>query len=246
MPDQDQGEGQDQTESNAVESADETASDNQGDQESSQSNESESVAKQTYRLPDGRELDGEGVLGEYNKLQSEFTRRSQRLSELEKAEAAREAEAKAATDKQIADSDLLSNVEPEVKAAIQQLVQPLISNALKERDLQQEQAQANQAFENELARLEEKYSGKEGLPKFDRNKVLEAMKDPNNRNYDPESKFRELHEDVFTDYYVKAALKKQQGGSDTEDTGRQTTHEPDSKAPTTFQEAAKRFYSRIK
>lgn len=264
MPDTDQAQASEGTESGEVEEGVKsqitgknvkTSTDNQEAQETEQSNQGkgeseESESKETegrkYKTPDGRELSPDELYDEYNKLVPEFTRRSQRLSELEKQAKERKAEAGEEARTAVAEDEVLKNVQPEVREAIVRIVEPEIEKRLKQREEKQAQQRREEAFEEELQTLEKEYDGSDGLPKFDRNEVLRAMQEEGNRIYDPEAKFRQLHESEFVDYKVKQSLKQQGGGRESEETGVSgKKKKPESEPPKDFAEAAKRAISRI-
>ena len=212
-----------------------------------QSNDSEGTKEtELFELPDGRKVDAKTLSHEWKEnFYPEFSRRSNKLSEFEKAaKDAGNAAASEARD-QVNKSELLKNVPPDVREAIIQIVAPVIQETFKQRDEQMAQGERQKQFDAELKTLESKYPGKDGLPKFDRNDVLAAMRDSSNRVYDPETKFRQLHEKEFMDVTIKEALKKQAGGNATEETGSSADRKPDKKTPKTFDEAGKSFLERL-
>ncbi len=228
----------------AQEEVKETSPDNQEAQTDDQS--SKEVESKRYKLPDGREISADELYSEYaEKLLPEFTRRSQRLSEFEKAQEASKERASSEAKQAVEENDILKNVSPEVKEAIVRITEPVIEQRLAQREQQEEQVKKEQAFEEKLNTLEKKYTGSDGFPKFDRNKVLMAMKEPGNSNFDPESKFREMYFDSFVDAITKKALRKNTG-TKTEKTGQQDSRQkPESEPPKNFDEAAKRLASRL-
>lgn len=226
------------------EKVEETSTDNPESQADDQSN--KEAESKLYRLPDGREVTADDVYREYTeKLLPEFTRRSQRLSELEKAMEEANKRASGEARQAVEENDILKNVQPEVKEAIIRITEPVIEQRLAQLEQNQTQARREQEFEAKLEALEKKYSGADGSPKFDRNEVLLAMKEPGNNNFDPESKFREMHFDDFVDAAIKGALKKNVG-TRTEKTGQEGSRQkPESEPPKTLAEATKRFMSRL-
>lgn len=68
-----------------------------------------------------------------------------------------------------------------------------------------EDAQVNQ----ELSRLETKYDGKNGLPKFDRKKVVEFALD--RRLADPEIAYKSLYEKEYLNWHIQHAGDKSKG-----------------------------------
>lgn len=263
MEDSDQAQTAEVTESeeSTAEGAEETQ-DNQDTDAEGQSNkegESEDAGSKLFKLPDGREVTADQLHSEYaEKLLPEFTRKSQRLAELEKAEAQRKAESEATARK--ASEEVLKDVPADVKEAIIQVVKPLFrqqmdeleeANRLKEEQRQREEA--DNRFQAQLSDLEKKYSGKNpdltGIPKFDRAEVLRAMQDPDNKIFDPEVKFMDMHKAKFLDLEVRKALKQQKGGNKTESTGTTATSErgttSTAKTPKTLREASQAFMNRL-
>jgi len=198
-----------------------------------------------FKVPDGRELTAEQVLEEYNKLLPEFTKRSQKLADYDRQ--SQEAKAKAETDarKQVGDNELLKDIDPSVKEAIVQIVKPLFEDYDKQKSEQATREKQDTAFEAELTSLEAKYDGKEGRLKFDRAEVLKALQETGNRDFDPESKFRKLHEKELNDALINQALKQKSGGSHLETTGSEDDRKPSEKQPRTWSDAAKRAFSRL-
>jgi hypothetical protein len=197
-----------------------------------------------FKLPDGRELKAEDVYAEYNKLLPEFTKRSQKLADYERQSKEAKAKAEDEARKAAEESDLLKEVSPDVKEAIIQIVKPLFQDYDKHKSEESLKEQQDKQFEAELKSLEVKYDGKNGLPKFDRSRILEKMQEEGNRIFDPETMYQKLHEKEYTDNMIKQALKQKSGGNNLETTGSED-HKPDEKSPKTWQEASKRAYSRI-
>jgi hypothetical protein len=78
--------------------------------------------------------------------------------------------------------------------------------ALNEREQRlREDAQVQQ----ELSRLETRYDGKNGLPKFDRRKVVEFAID--RRIADPEVAYKTLYEKEYLNWHIQNAANKSQG-----------------------------------
>lgn len=218
-------------------------------QDTKQSDETKGKRKETesklYQTPDGRDLTADQVFEEYGKLIPEFTRRSQRLKELEKTEEEAKSRVEKKAHEAVAESDMLKNMDPEVRAAIVKVVEPVIQKAvggLKEESTQREK---DKAFQAELSSLEGKYPGGDGKPKFERSKVLAKMRESDNRDFNPETIYEKLYRKELFDHEVKQALKKQKGGSQLETTGGEGAGKPKSKTPKTFAEAAKAAKSRI-
>jgi hypothetical protein len=198
-----------------------------------------------FDLPDGRKVDAATLSKEWKEnFMPEFTKRSQALAEKERLEKESKEKIEADSRNSIEKNEILKDVPLEVKEAIHQIVKPLFQEYDKAKSAEIEAKRQDERFESELKSLETKWDGKDGKPKFDKNEVISAMKDPNNRNFDPESKFRELHQQEFLDNLIKESLKKQSGGGDLETTGN-NDHKLDPKSPKNFKEAAERFASRL-
>jgi len=249
MAEQDQVQGLERTESEEVVEKD-TSSDNQESQEQEQSNEGqgeqEGSPSKLYKLPDGREVTADEVYKEYvENLLPEFTRRSQELAELKRQLQDRENRAGKDARQAINEDELLKDVPPDVKEAIIRIVQPILDSKFEELERQRAQQEADEAFERELQTLEKEFPGGDGRPKFDRDEVLRAMQDPNNRIFDPRTKFMQMYEKEFNDLLIREALKKQRGGTETENTGG-GPRKPERNVPKTFEEAARAFSERLK
>lgn len=245
----------------AIDETSVAAEDNQESTGEEQSNtegvETEAESK-LYRLPDGREVSADQLHSEYaEKLLPDYTRKSQRLAELEKAEAERKAEAEAAARK--ASEEVLKDVPPEVQEAIVQVVKPLFQQQMEQleeenrrKEEERVQAERDKHFQQQLSDLEKKYNGKNpdflGI-KFDKAEVLKAMQEPDNKIFDPEIKFMNMHNAKFLDLEVQRALKKQKGGNKTESTGTTATSERGTtstgKTPKTIREASESFLKRM-
>lgn len=261
MP-EDQSEGQQETESGQTAGTAPTSSvtgkevksvaDNQGTDDQTKSNQADSEAQkseskqQTYKLPDGREVSADELHQEYTeKLLPEFTRRSQELAKLKKAQEEVESRAKGEAQKAVSEDEVLSQMPPDVQEVLTKFTDARVKGALEEYKAEQRRAQQDAQFEQTLGELEGKYDGSDGLPKFDKQKVVRAMQEPDNKIFDPEAKFRDMHRDEFMDVEIKKAMKQKSGGTATEKTGSQTTRKPESKTPKSFQEAKKRALSRM-
>lgn len=93
----------------------------------------------------------------------------------------------------------------EVKQVLKQLGYVTKEEVEAELKREREDAQLNL----ELSRLESRYNGKDGLPKFDRQKVIDYA--IQNGITNPEAAYRQLHFDKIVDWNVKNALGKTQG-----------------------------------
>jgi len=201
----------------------------------------EPVASNLYDLPDGRKLAGDQLKEEYLKLNSEFTRRSQKLADYERQQAETEARNKKTAEEAVSQNRLLENVDPSVRDAIVQIVSPVIQEALSAREKVEAQKRNQEAFDTRLAELEKKYPGK-----FDRVEILRKMQDPSNEIYDPEVLYQRLHWDEYLDAQIKAAMKGKSSGVQTENTSTEAPRKPgESKSPSTWAEASKNAVSRL-
>ena len=245
LPESDDPKGSTETEEKT-----ETSETGQNSEESNegQSNSDQKETPETalYQLPDGSMVDEKTALSKFKSdFWPEFNLRSQELAELKRQQ--KEAGNTAATEarEQVGKSELLKNVPPDVKEAIVQIVTPLIQDSFKQREEIAAQDESRRKFKAESESLKVEFPGKNGLPKFDENEVLAAMRDPSNRIYDQRAKFHQMHEKEFMDVAIKEALKKQSGGNYTEQTGSSADHKPDKKSPKTFDEASKAFLERL-
>lgn len=246
MPDDnDQVQGSESAESGGGETENPT-SDNQETQGQEQSKQNEGE-EETFDLPDGRKVDAKTLSSEWkDKFYPEFTRRSQELAELRKQDQERKARVEADARQVVSENQILKQTPPEVREAIIQIVKPMVDESILRRDQADQERKKEEQFQTEIQALEKEYPGGNGLPKFNTQEVIKAMQEPGNTNFNLKSKFFELHEEEFKDYWVKDALKKQQGGSDTERTGQGEARQPSKKTPRTFQEASNAFLSRLK
>jgi len=204
---------------------------------------SEEEVSNLYDLPDGRKLDGDSLLGEYQKLNSEFTKRSQRLSTFERESAERETRAEAQAKEVLNKNELLKNVDPNVAEAIKQLSLDATKEYIKERDLADERAEKDREWDRKFETAEKAHDGKDGLPKFIKNDVLAFMME--REIYDPDVAYNELHREIREDNLIKEALKGKGSAAKTENTGGSVPKKPEGKTPRTLEEAAKSAYARM-
>ena len=207
---------------------------------------SEQEVSNLYELPDGRKLEGDQLREEYLKLNSEFTRRSQRLSEFEKAKTETESRNKRTAEEALSQSSLLKDVDPAVRDTIVQIVTPEIEKALEISRAEASRVESQREFDARIIRLEAKYPGGNGMPKFDRSAILREMQKPTNEIYDPEVLYRQMNWDAWMDSKIKSAMKGKKGRVSTESTSTETPRKPGTgKTPTTWSEASKNAASRI-
>jgi len=223
------------------------------DQDQSNKASGDAVKEKLYKLPDGREVTADDFQKEYREnLLPDYTRKSQklaaaerRLAELEKAATARESKASEDARSAVDREDALKDVHPSVREAIISIVTPVLEQRFKAVDEERAQKEADAAFDRELDNLESEFKGGDGLPKFDREAVISAMREHGNRIFDPRAKFLQMHEAEVVDRKVKEALKKQSGGVVTENTGEGGPKKPDTKTPSTFMEASRAALTRF-
>lgn len=234
-----------QTESEGA-SETETQEETQKTQDQEQSEESEGKKYKLDVMGEEKELTADELHEWAKKVNPEFTQRSQKLAEYEKQEKERNARAETETRQSVAENPYLKNLNPDVKEAIVQIVQPVIDQGLQQRDEAEAIRRRDEAFNERLDALEKEFPGGNGKPKFNRQEVIQAMQEPGNTNFDPRSKFEGLHQEEFNDLLVKEALKKQKGGVETERTGSSGPRKPDRKQPKSIREAGDALLSRLK
>lgn len=78
-----------------------------------------------------------------------------------------------------------------------------------ELDKREQRLREDTQVQQELARLEQKYDGKNGLPKFDRKKVVEFALD--RRLADPEVAYKTLFEKEYLNWHIQRASDKSKG-----------------------------------
>jgi len=214
----------------------------EGQAEEEQSEATEDVAKEaepvTFEDHLGRKLTPEQLHKEYMKTQSYITKLEQDRLEWEKS-------AQKEASRAVSESNALKDVDPNVRDAIVQIVTPVIQDHLKQRDAESQRKAENEAFDRRLSELESKYKGGNGLPKFEKVKVLAAMRDPSNQTFDPELKFKEMNWSAILDYEIKQAIKGKSADLETEATGSSQARKPEGKTPKTWEDAAKSAYSRV-
>jgi len=136
-------------------------------------------------------------------------------------------------------------VPPDVQEAIISIVKPLISEENQKREKETAQQEKDKAFESEMNSLEKELDGKDGMPKFDKKKVIAEMMKSGNRIYDPRVIHNQINEKAITDGLIKQALKQQRGGRKSESTGKGDSKKPTGNTPSSFKEASQAMLSRI-
>ena len=198
-------------------------------------------------LPDGeKEVSADELYGEYSKIVGNYDRISQENASFRKESEARESKAQAEVAESLSKNELLQNVDPNVKETIIQIVQPVIKEALQEKDRALEQRVLDEAFNREIAELEKEYPGGSGIPKFEKTVVLKAMQEPSNNIFDLRKKFYFMNKKAFDDQLIKEALTKKAGGKKTETLVGTSPIKPQGKTSSSFEDAAKAAYSRLR
>ena len=196
----------------------------------------------TYQVG-GRDLSADELFEKHTALEKDYTQKAQRLAKIE-----RSFEEGARAEKATQEVAQTQNVSPEIREAVLGIVRPEMEKELNRRM----QARDQQAYwDTSFSKLEQSWDGREGKPKFsdtDRQAIIDEMRDPSNRIYDPEVLYEKLHKAEIRDFEVKQALKKQRGTTRTEKTGVTATgREPTKKgAPKSLSEASARFMERLK
>lgn len=213
------------------------------DQEQSSGDQTSLKQDKTYRVG-GRELTPDELFEKHVALEKDYTQKSQRLSRIERSFEGGEVASKASQE-----VTANQNITPEVREAVLGIVRPEMEKELDRRM----KARDTQAFyESKFDKLSRTWDGRDGRPKFDpgtdRDRIMEIMRDPDNRDYDPETLYEKLHKTEIRDWEVKQALKKQRGTTPTEKTGAPTSKRetPKKGAPKTLGEASARLYERLK
>ena len=207
----------------------------QASEEQSETTKTAEEAKpQLYTDHLGREMTAEQLHQEYLKTQSYITK-------LEKERLDSETRNERAAEQAVSQNKLLEDVDPNVKAAIIEIVKGPINEALQAREKEAEAKLSQEKFNQRLNELEKKYPGK-----FNKLEILREMQRPENEIYDPEVLYQKLHWDSYLDDQIKAALKGKSGSNQTESTSTEAPRKPgETKPPTTWAEASKNAISRL-
>ena len=216
----------------------------QAEEQSDTTSEEELETSKPYKTPDGREMTADEIYAEYNKLLPEFTKRSQKLSEYEKTTLEREERAKTQAQEALDNSDLLENVDPNVKLAIGEIAKEVLAKEFESRELKEIRLAEDRALNDQFEKSAELHNGKDGLPKFNEDIVLAYM--VNNKIGNTEIAYREMNRGAIEDKLIKDALKNKGGSIDTESTGGSSPRKPEGRKPAaTLEEAAERAYQRV-
>lgn len=153
-----------------------------------------------YDMPDGRKLTAEQVTEEYGKLNQEFTRKSQKLSELEKV---------AEHSQDSADDDAVAKAKAELKK-LGVVLQEDFDKQLGERD---QKVRQNLQFEQSLNDLEKELTGSDGRPAFKKAEIVAYM-EKSGTIFDPRVAYKEMHGDKLDEWKIKQYLEKKSSTDD--------------------------------
>lgn len=195
--------------------------------------------------------------GQYDELLPEFTRKTQKLKELEEEKEGGEweypeefYEDKKPKDKPTEPTSDDDKLKQKALSELEQAFGPKIEERVnKQLEIRLKQSQEDTALENELKRLESEYPGGEGkLPKFDRKEII---KHANKTGiFNPEVAYKHLHGEAVDEWKVKELEKKKEekkgvfvekpGGGET------APKLPTEKVPATFEEAEEAMSEMLK
>ena len=228
----------DAQESTDTQSSEETDETTEG-QDQGQSSEGETSTEPKLFEYRGEKLTPEQIYEKYLALEKDYTRKSKKLAELEKT-----FKEGATTEKVSSDVAARYGLTPEVQAALQEVVTPLVRKEIQAAT----QASMQQAeLDNAFKELASKWDGSDGKPKYDPKEkeiILDEMAS-GGKIFDPVVLWERKHQDEILDYYTKQALKKHGGALSTERTGGGTAKKPSTKPPKTIAEASKRALARL-
>lgn len=193
-------------------------------------------SQKTYQVLN-RDLSSDELYEEYKKTQSYITK-------LEQERAERERGARKEAETAISQNELLKDVPPNVAEAIKQIVTPVIQEALSAKELEAKKKESDRLFMGRVEKTVEKFSGKNGFPKFEIKDIILGMQDPANDIYDPEVWVREKYRAQYEDALRKDLLRKHTSGLSTEDTVGEPK-QPTQTAPSDWAEASRRAASRF-
>jgi hypothetical protein len=196
-----------------------------------------------YDLPDGRKLTGEQLKGEYQKLISDYTKKSQKLTEFEKKSAEMEARAEEAAKKAVDESSLLEGVDPNVKELIQQISLEGFKAYMATEQEKAAKEQKDAEWQRRFDEAEKKHDGSDGFPKFEKDAVLKFMIDK--EIYDPEEAYHAFNREKREDILIKKALQDKGISTATESTGGEAPRKPSEKTPTSWEEATRSAFNRL-
>lgn len=227
-----------ENETESTETTESASSDSEDTSEDTQESQGEDTSTKdaqdkTYRIG-GRDLSADELFDKHSALEKDYSRKSNRLAELEKSYeggAQTERAAKTATE----------DVPADVRAAVLDIVQPAIAKALQNR-------KSVDALDQSFNNLAKTWDGKDGKPKYDsetgRTDILDYISKPGSKVFDPEIAYEILHKEEIRDWEISQALKKQKGGKQTERTGSSTGQKPKRKVAKSLREASDMFLAR--
>lgn len=226
---------------------------NQDSQDVEQSTDSNNQsADGTYVVGD-RTLSADEVYKEYQNLQRDYTKKSQKLSEYEKSIEKDKRELGTGAESVEAargmSRDIAKEVPQDVREAVVAIMEPEIEKRLDDRFQQFTQTQRQtEEIKRSFERLEQKWDGSDGKPKFDsqddKQSIINYMQ-KEGKVFDPEIAYEQLHKDEINDWRVKQALRKSSGGRKTEKTGG-GEQKPKRKTPKTLSEASEATLERLR
>jgi hypothetical protein len=196
-----------------------------------------------YELPDGRKLTGEELKGEYLKLNSDYTKKSQKLTSYEKQLAETEARAEEAAKAAVDKSSLLEGVDPNVKELIQQISLEGFKAYMSAEQEKAAKEQKDAEWQRRFDEAEKKHDGSDGFPKFEKDAVLKFMIDK--EIYDPEEAYHAFNREKREDILIKKALQDKGISTATESTGGEAPRKPSEKTPTSWEEATRSAFNRL-
>ena len=166
------------------------------------------------------------------------------VSQLEADKKKWEESAQKEASEMISENKLLSEVDPNVREAIVQIMTPVLDERDQRKEAESQKIAQDEAFTVKIEKAKETFPGGDGMPKFDEVRVLAAMNEPGNETFDPETKWMLMHMKAYIDRENKKALKGKSSGVKTEDTGGTAPRKPKGKDPKSWDEASKAFLSR--
>ncbi len=150
----------------------------------------------------GNKLTAEEAVEAYNNLQKDYTKKSQELAEISKA-----------------DNNKQEKKEEEFDPEDEKIAESLFTILKKKHGLmtreEVEEAKQLEDIDRNFKELEKTYKGDDDLPKFKTDEVLAYMKEHNYPPHLAEKAFEEMHKDKFIAKAVKDTLAKK-GGYKTE------------------------------
>lgn len=227
---------------------DDTQTTEQVGTEQSETTEEGTEVSKTYKIdfPDGtfKNMSSDELHEHYQKIGPNFNKVSQELSSYKKADSEREARAETKAQEALDSNNLLKDVDPNVKEAIGQIAKEQLTAYIKQQEITRAREDKDREWNSRLDTAVDSHDGKDGLPKFDKDKMLEFMIEKD--IYDPEIAYSIAHKDVIADKMIKDALKGKGSDVETESTGGNTDKKkPSGKTASTFAEAAKNAHARL-